>query len=60
MDLRCRKRHSTFIFINREGVEIVDTYKFLGVHINNKLDWSNNSEGLYRKGETRLFFLLWM
>ncbi|KAK0134692.1 putative RNA-directed DNA polymerase from transposon BS [Merluccius polli] len=45
------------VSINGEEVEMVDTYKFLGVHLNNKLDWSDNSEALYRKGQCRLFFL---
>ena len=36
---------------------MVNTYKFLGVHLNNKLDWSDNTEALYRKGQSRLFFL---
>ena len=36
---------------------MVDSYRFLGVELNNKLDWSNNTEALYRKGQSRLFFL---
>ena len=38
-------------------IETLDSYKFLGVPINNKLDWKNNSEALYRKSQSRLFFL---
>ena len=34
---------------------MVDTYKFLGVHVNNKLDWSSNTEALSRKEQSRLF-----
>ena len=36
---------------------MVDTYKFLGGHLNNNLDWSDNTEALFRKGQSRLFFL---
>ena len=36
---------------------MVDTYKFLWVHLNNKLGWSNTTEAEYRKGQSRLFFL---
>lgn len=36
---------------------MVNTYKFLGVHINNKLDWTDNTDALYRKGQSKLFFL---
>ena len=53
-----RKRKTpTPITIRGEEVEIVDRYKYLGVHINNKLDWKHNTEALYRKGQSRLFFL---
>lgn len=42
-----------------EGVdiEIVDSYRYLGVHLNNKLDWSHNTDALYRKGQSRLYLL---
>ena len=36
---------------------MVDTHKVLRVHLNNKLDWSSNTEALYRKGQSRPFFL---
>ncbi len=29
----------------------------LGVQINNKLSWSHNTDALFRKGQSRLFFL---
>ncbi|KAI5100952.1 hypothetical protein C0J45_9938 [Silurus meridionalis] len=35
----------------------VDSYKYLGVHLNNKLDWTNNTEAIYKKGQSRLFLL---
>ncbi|XP_073674252.1 uncharacterized protein [Garra rufa] len=38
-------------------IEIVDTFKYLGVHLNNKLDWSTNTDALYRKGQSRLHLL---
>ena len=44
-------------FINGEWVKMVDTYKFLGVHTNNKLHWSSNTKALCGKGQSRLFFL---
>ena len=34
----------------------MDNYEFLGVHINNKLDWTD-TEALYSKGQSKLFFL---
>ena len=57
VDFRRRKSTPIPVSINGEEVEMVDTYKFLGVHLNNKLDWSDNTEALYRKGQSRLFFL---
>ncbi|KAF7711488.1 hypothetical protein HF521_000499, partial [Silurus meridionalis] len=35
----------------------VDSYKYLGVHLNNKLDWTDNTEAIYKKGQSRLFLL---
>ena len=54
---RSNKRPPTPITIRGEEVEAVDNYKFLGVHINNKLDWTDNTEALYRKGQSKLFDL---
>ena len=33
------------------------TLKFLGVHLNKDLDWRNNTEAVYKKGQSRLFLL---
>lgn len=38
-------------------VEIVKTYKYLGVQLDHKLDWSANTTALYKKGQSRMFFL---
>ncbi|KAI5086285.1 hypothetical protein C0J45_1049, partial [Silurus meridionalis] len=35
----------------------VDSYKYLGVNLNNKLDWTDNTETIYKKGQSRLFLL---
>ena len=45
------------INIDGEDIEMVRSYKYLGVHLDNKLDWSVNSEALFRKGQSRLYFL---
>ena len=39
------------------NVEVVSTYKYLGVHLDNKLDWSANTDAVYKKGQSRLYFL---
>ena len=38
------------------SVEVVNTYKYLGVHMDNKLDWSANIDAIYKKGQSRLYF----
>uniref|UniRef100_A0A8C6TQQ6 Alkylated DNA repair protein AlkB homologue 8 N-terminal domain-containing protein n=1 Tax=Neogobius melanostomus TaxID=47308 RepID=A0A8C6TQQ6_9GOBI len=40
-----------------EDIEVVDSFKYLGVHLNNKLDWSHNTNALYKKGQSRLHVL---
>ena len=36
---------------------MIDPSKFLGVRLNNNMDWLSDTEALYRKGRSRLFFL---
>ncbi|TWW67332.1 hypothetical protein D4764_02G0003730 [Takifugu flavidus] len=38
-------------------VEVVESYKYLGVHLNNNLDWTHNTDALVKKGNSRLFLL---
>lgn len=39
------------------NVEIVKSYKYLGVELDNKLEWSTNTEAVYKKGLSQLYFL---
>ncbi|KAJ7995065.1 hypothetical protein DPEC_G00256030 [Dallia pectoralis] len=59
VDFRRNKKPPTPITIqgNEVEVEVVEVYKYLGVHINDKLGWADNTEALYKKGQCRLFFL---
>ena len=43
--------------INGSEVEIVDSFKFLGVHISNDLKWVTHVDVIVRKAQQRLFFL---
>ncbi|XP_056229635.1 uncharacterized protein LOC130167451 [Seriola aureovittata] len=54
-----RRKTSHFTPVNIQGldIEVVENYKFLGVHLNNKLDWSTNTHALYKKGQSRLHLL---
>lgn len=38
-------------------VEAADSYKYPGLWLDNKLDWTSNTYHLYRKGRSRLYFL---
>lgn len=54
-----RRTSSQFTPVNIQGldIEVVENYKFLGVHLNNRLDWSDNTHALYKKGQSRLHLL---
>ena len=57
VDLRRSKTPMTPVSIQGHNVDIVEHYKYLGVFIDNKLDWTKNTEVLYKKGQSRLYFL---
>ncbi|KAG5267587.1 hypothetical protein AALO_G00223400 [Alosa alosa] len=56
-----RRSKPTLLPVSTDGVnvDVVSTYKYLGVHLDNKLDWSANTDALYKKekGQSRLYFL---
>ena len=60
-DFQRTKRAPLPVSIEGVNVEVVSTYKYLGVHLDNKLDWSANTDAVYKKGQSRLYFLrrLW-
>ena len=31
--------------------------KYLGVHLDNRLEWTGNTQNVYKKGQSRLYFL---
>ena len=55
-----RKKKSvpiTPIQMKGENIEIIDTYKYLGVTIDSKLNWSHHIDKVFKKSQSRLFFL---
>ncbi|KAK3534430.1 hypothetical protein QTP86_015221, partial [Hemibagrus guttatus] len=54
MDFRKQRTPPNPINIMGAEVDIVDNYKYLGVHIDNKLDWIKTSDSLYKKDVLRL------
>ena len=57
VDLRRTRPHPQPITIKGDCVEVVSTYKYLGVQLGDKLDWTANTDALCRKGNSRLYFL---
>ncbi|KAK3570529.1 hypothetical protein QTP86_022076, partial [Hemibagrus guttatus] len=56
VDFRKQKPPPSPISIMGDEVDIVDNYKYLGIHIDNKLEWTKNTDALYKKGQSRLYF----
>ena len=50
VDFRRKTSHFTTVNIQRSDIEVVESYKFLGVHLNNKLDWTDNTNGSLQEG----------
>ena len=57
MDFGRTSNKSNNISIMGEEVEVVEEYKYLGVHLDNRLDWRCNTYAVYKKGQNRLYFL---
>uniref|UniRef100_A0AAR2JX07 Reverse transcriptase domain-containing protein n=1 Tax=Pygocentrus nattereri TaxID=42514 RepID=A0AAR2JX07_PYGNA len=45
------------LHIGGSEVEVVDSYRYLGVHLSSNLTWSNNTSTLLRKAHQWLYFL---
>ncbi|KAI4891381.1 hypothetical protein NFI96_025937, partial [Prochilodus magdalenae] len=53
-----RGRHAHLpLHVEGSAVEVVSSYRYLGVHLSNNLTWSNNASSLVRKAHQRLYFL---
>ncbi|KAI4888458.1 hypothetical protein NFI96_007525 [Prochilodus magdalenae] len=57
VDFRRCRHPPPLVNIRGMDIERVDSYKYLGVHLNNKLDWSVNTTALHKKGQSRLYLL---
>ncbi|GAA6097714.1 glutamate receptor 1a [Tachysurus ichikawai] len=59
VDFRRHKQNSLLPPVNLQGKDIVkvNSYKFLGVHLNSKLGWTDKTEAIYKKGQIRIFLL---
>ena len=45
------------VYISGADIDIVDFYRYLGVVLDNKLEWTTNTEAVYKKGLSRLYLL---
>ena len=45
------------VLLGAEEVEVVETYRYLGLWLDNKLDWMSNNKQLYKKFQSRMYFL---
>ncbi|KAI3374554.1 hypothetical protein L3Q82_021128 [Scortum barcoo] len=57
VDFRRPRPYPEPVIIKGDCVEVVHTYKYLGVQLDDKLDWTANTDALCRKGQSRLYFL---
>ena len=55
VDYSKRRTKHIPILINRAVVEQVKSFKFLGVHINNKLEWSKHTKTVVKRAQQSLF-----
>jgi hypothetical protein len=55
VDYRKRRSEHTHILINVAEVEQVESFKFLGVHITNKLSWSKHTKIVMKRARQSLF-----
>ena len=55
MDFRKQQREHSPIHIDGTAVEKVESFKFLGVHITDKLKWSTHTDSVVKKAQQCLF-----
>ncbi|TWW67365.1 hypothetical protein D4764_02G0004060 [Takifugu flavidus] len=57
LDFSKSKSPPSPVCISGKDVEIVPSYKFLGVQLDNKLEWSTNTDAVYKKAMGTFYFL---
>ncbi|XP_051791640.1 uncharacterized protein LOC127530035 [Erpetoichthys calabaricus] len=56
-DFRSPRPLMDTVIIRGDCVQMVQTYKYLGVQLDDKLDWTANTDALCKKGQSPLYFL---
>ncbi|KAI3368067.1 hypothetical protein L3Q82_026889, partial [Scortum barcoo] len=57
VDFRRGRHLPSPLYIGGTAVEVVSSFRYLGVHISDDLTWSKNTSCLIRKAHQRLYFL---
>ena len=57
VDVRKQQREHLLIHIDGTAVEKVEGFKFIGIHITDKLKWSTHIDSVVKKAQQRLFNL---
>lgn len=57
VDFRKQGTYLNPVSINGKEVDIVDNYKCLGIHIDNKLDCTEDIDAVFKKGQSCLYIL---
>ena len=57
IDFRLKPFVHQDVIIDGQVVEQVENYKYLGIHVNNKLDWSIHASKVISKINQRMFFV---
>ena len=57
VDFRKQQREHPPIHIDGTAVEKVENFRFLGIHITDKLKWSIHTDSMWKKVQQRLFNL---
>lgn len=60
IDFRRSRPKPDPVSIQGTDVDLVSNYKYLGVQLDNTLDWSSHMEAVYKKGQSMLYFLRWL
>ncbi len=57
VDYKKEKSPPSPVCISWSNVEMAEQYRYLGVSLDSKLEWSANTEAVYKKGLSWLYFL---
>ncbi|KAK3550795.1 hypothetical protein QTP70_005463 [Hemibagrus guttatus] len=58
VDFRRPRPQPDPVTINDDCAEFVKTYKYLGVQLDDSMDWTANMDALCTRGQSRLYFLI--